>query len=1053
MTEDKRNMLSADSRFVVSFLLEESLHQGSETKAAKPVFKPTQAELSVHKNRYQAYASEAGQAFLTAAQKVIPFVNAEEFQQWSDFGIRLLDASDSNSALVIAYLDASEAVFIRTSFTYLKAWLEKGLAVAGYSVATASTYFELTPPFIRLSNNIQLQKWGDWCTHLLDRDEPESRLGKTFLEHSITCLQFMTFREFREYKNLGFMFFRLSPALGKQFFKGVVNGLGDLDISQRRTLYQLTKRISRDDMAEAFSFFRRYPQELTKISPNERNRVLAIVESITKSDPRKISGLFSNLVSALQHQPYPSQILILDECGRVIEKSPAAGIAFLLNAKKILSRIPDCFLPRFVSAGLSMDVSENAELERYFSLGSLKAHRELKKWCSASVLDDHRKTLSVLATAMTGKPTDIKDIDVLEDVVDMGPYRYATTDGKTIYLPGHMANDDSPEKNFKRYKIVTAHQAGLLEFKTFTSDLPVMVKMLSDLPQAQLALDIFFILEHGRIDFQLAQNYRGLKETIEQMVWVEINQRTLPEALPSKEAVVEILLLYSVIPFNPDYARSFKTPSKFLSPHVRFLNQTLAGFYEHNNSVWYCFEKTYDIYHYLKPLPNHKPGWAEEPYQACPPLAYRGRIYPAILQQQQQPEEDLIPDGIPELADGKEEFGELLLQDAPPDKISLVEGDVERGAGVPLPGRKDASDLAAGNRERSDESPQNFVISDASRTGPESLLMRSDGIYYYDEWDYIQKAYRKKWCCLKEIPQEEGGSEKIDQIYDAQRHLIQAVKKHFQQIKPRTYENIPRVDWGDEIDLGAVIEGVVDRKAGNMPSDKVFIRKERKRQHLSVLFLVDMSASTGNPARQKNRVGPEEPGPAPSGKAGCALPGDRHEDKKVLDAEIESLVVVTEALETLNHDYAIYGFSGYGRENVNVYAIKDFKDPHGETVKKRIGGMTAQKSTRMGTAIRHVSAKLERQASEQRLMILLSDGFPQDYDYGEDRSSYEYGIHDTMMALMEAKYKEITPFCITVDHEGKDYLKNMCEPNSYLVIHDIASLPEMLPKVVAALIQ
>ena len=1052
MTDDKKNMLAADSRFLVSFLLEESLHQGSESKPTKPPFQPSEKELTVHQEKYEKYSTAAGRSFLLAARKVIPFVSAEEFQQWSDFGIRILETAHTDSSLVQCFFDASESVFIKTSFTYLRAWVEKGLQVAALSVDTAVFYYELTPSFIELSNNIQLQKWGDWCLHLINRDEPESTLGIDFLEHSIACLRFMTFREFREYKNLGFKFFRIAPDIGKQFFTEVVYGLGDLDITQRRTLYKLTDRISRLDAAEAFSFFKNYPRQLKEISPNERNRVLSTVEKLTHEDPGKISFLFSGLISTLKGQPYPRQILILDECERIIALSSAAGQAFLFTANEILSRIPDCFLSQFVTVGLFSFSADNPEMADYFALNTPQAIRELEKFAAATLFEDHQKTLMVLATAMTGVFTDVQNIQKLENTSDIASIFHATTDGKTIYLPGFLADAGSAKKNFNLYKIATAHQAGLIEFKTFTRDLPVMVKMLSDLPQSQLAMDVFFILEHGRIDFQLARNYAGLKRMMEQTVWREINQRALPETLPLKEAVVEILLLYSVIPFNPDYARSFKTSSEYLSDHIAFLNHTLAGFYEQNNSVWYCFEKTYDIYHHLKALPNHKQGLAEEPYHACPPLAYRGQTYPSVLQEQgSENDSSKLPDIMPDVNPQEQESGYTVLEDRLPDKIKLSRGHAEVRPGIPL-GPKDISNIML-DHEDVDDSPnsklpfqsQDLIFSDVP-------AMDTDGFYLYDEWDYVQSAYRKKWCRLREVKQDEGNLDKINQIHAQHRHLIQKVKNQFQQIKPRTYENIPRVDWGDEIDLTAVIEGVVDKKSGNIPSDKVFIRKDRKKQSLSVMFLVDMSASTGSPviAQSKSDSAPVLAREYPEQMASECLDAP---EKKIIDIEIESLVVVTEALEALGHAYAIFGFSGYGREDVTVYAIKAFDDSQGDTLKKRIGGMRAQKSTRMGTAIRHACAKLEKQQTEQRLLILLSDGFPQDYDYGEDRSSYEYGIQDTMMALMEAKFKEITPFCITVDHEGKDYLKKMCEPSSYLVIKDIHALPEMLPKVVASLIQ
>ena len=46
---------------------------------------------------------------------------------------------------------------------------------------------------------------------------------------------------------------------------------------------------------------------------------------------------------------------------------------------------------------------------------------------------------------------------------------------------------------------------------------------------------------------------------------------------------------------------------------------------------------------------------------------------------------------------------------------------------------------------------------------------------------------------------------------------------------------------------------------------------------------------------------------------------------------------------------------------------------------------------------------------------------------------------------MEAKQKQIIPFALTVDREGHDYLKTMCEGLGYEVVDDIESLPSRLP--------
>ena len=114
-------------------------------------------------------------------------------------------------------------------------------------------------------------------------------------------------------------------------------------------------------------------------------------------------------------------------------------------------------------------------------------------------------------------------------------------------------------------------------------------------------------------------------------------------------------------------------------------------------------------------------------------------------------------------------------------------------------------------------------------------------------------------------------------------------------------------------------------------------------------------------------------------------------------------MIMAEALEEIGDAYAIYGFSGHGRTNVEFYLVKSFNESLSATVKGRIGALEPKRSTRMGTALRHAIEKLASVTSRSRHIILLSDGFPQDFDYGQDRRSNVYGLRDTTVALREAK--------------------------------------------------
>ena len=102
-------------------------------------------------------------------------------------------------------------------------------------------------------------------------------------------------------------------------------------------------------------------------------------------------------------------------------------------------------------------------------------------------------------------------------------------------------------------------------------------------------------------------------------------------------------------------------------------------------------------------------------------------------------------------------------------------------------------------------------------------------------------------------------------------------------------------------------------------------------------------------------------------------------------------------------------------------------------------------ATRMGPAIRHVTTKLDKQDARTKILFLISDGRPQDRGYSREGVEKEYAVHDTRMALNEARRKRITPFCLTVDRNGHDYLKTMMSDMGYEVLADIQALPKRLP--------
>jgi hypothetical protein len=732
-----------------------------------------------------------------------------------------------------------------------------------------------------------------------------------------------------------------------------------------------------------------------------------------------------------------------------------ASEAFFSNSPFLLDEIKEVSLSHWVERGLSVLKQNSGSGIEYFSLRSPDSGTELTRWKNAVFLEDFQNLFSLLVIAITGEEIRIRSTEEIDAEHLSLARHYPTSDGHTIFLPPFFAEQGDHLANFRQYKVATAHQAGYFEFGTFESGLSSIKGLIDLFPQKDLVSDIFFILEDGRIDYLLKEEYTGLAPEIDLSLSEAIRKRPSPSELPLQEALVETVLRLAV-----EYPVEEET-SPVLSRHITYLKKSLDGFCKNAKGVWDSFSKAVKIYEYINRIPNAKRHSAGQemagegtelvfhsPYIPSPPIPFRGRPDPEpltdsiqwnVLSTERKKEEGGVPLSPEELKKLLERLKDFTIE-------KLLDGDDISSQGLfvtDLEGIDGQADPRDPEKEKHKQHGRP-AISIASRSP------LADGPFYYDEWDYLQGSYRRRWCCIRENLVEPLESTFIDEVYENYSELIEKVKKQFQRIRPEMIQIIRGVEWGDELDLNAVIQGVVDRKAGDSPSDKIFSRKEKRLRRISTLLLLDMSASTDEKAPDiegKDRSLDKKTDSSQMldlRPAGC-------KEKRIIDIQKESLVVLMEALEALEDEYGIYGFSGYGRQNVEFYRIKDFSESYTENLKKRINGIQPQKSTRMGTAIRHAIEKLRPVDTDQRLLILLSDGFPQDHDYGEDRRSKEYALHDTTMALLEAKKEGIRPFCITVDQTGNDYLRKMCEPSSYLVIHDIHSLPEILPRLVESL--
>jgi nitric oxide reductase NorD protein len=319
------------------------------------------------------------------------------------------------------------------------------------------------------------------------------------------------------------------------------------------------------------------------------------------------------------------------------------------------------------------------------------------------------------------------------------------------------------------------------------------------------------------------------------------------------------------------------------------------------------------------------------------------------------------------------------------------------------------SDDMSGHYFRSLCRPADDVLPEHAQGTGYVLPEQGENIHVLDEWDHRRQGYRKRWAVLRETTAPSGGLQFAEETLAQYRGMIRQIKRQFERIR-MGQTLLRRQKHGDNVDLDAAVEAFSDRTAGLYPSEKLFVRLSRNKRDIAVAFLIDLSGSTSG---------------------------------WINDMERTALLILSEAMQVLQDRFAIYGFSGRTRRRCELFRIKGFDEPYGDTVKRRVANLRALEYTRLGPPIRHLTNLLSGVESRTRLLITLSDGKPDDYDgYNGD-----YGIEDTRQALIEAKRKGIHPFCITIDKAEHSYLSHMYGAVNYVFIDDLAKLPVKIPEI------
>ncbi len=755
----------------------------------------------------------------------------------------------------------------------------------------------------------------------------------------------------------------------------------------------------------------------------------AVLVSFIRSSPP-----FFRQVTALKKQEEAAHLTrrVLQLTGEIAVIDAESALACFRSSAAALRQVSLLQFEDWVRAGLDTHAfKDNARARRsFFALETRRSHDLLHEGREGLPLEKVQTTLRLYIEALTGREVEIAPLAAV-------PQESRLSDGRVIYLPSAVTEFGDDEMDFRLYKVLAAHAAGQIEFGTYEKDSAGLRAAFAELsflyeegrdaldafsldgyindfekaqqevslqdaakeikkkslpedsdyravlqvfPEPGLARKIFGTLENGRVDRRLRASYRGLVRDLDLMVANLREKRPMIFDLPIHQVPFELLFQITLCGGALDDARTFYTQ--------------IVGELE---SV---------VFDYLA-KPNAAVGDT---------LMATSRIY-AMFQNIAQDEQQQAAEN--------EEKGDEIRQDNSSSE-SVLESEIQRESKQKK--LQDARDLFnAWNNLDDENEPDDLdgAESWAHSEVPEQPLETGDVAFSYDEWDRDLMDHRLGWCRVVEKRIKTGDRNFVELTRSRYSGVISSIRQQFQLMKPENLAKIHHELDGEEYDLNAVIDHVIDRRADGRQSERLYTKRLRRQRDVAVSMLLDQSSST---ARTITR-NPLQP--------------YTHPGRRIIEIEKEGLILMSEALEAVGDVYSIYGFTSEGRRNVKFYMVKDFDERYSEEIERRIGGISFQNNTRLGAAIRHASAKLQRQDARTKLLIILTDGRPYDHDYGDAR----YAREDVRESLTEARLAGVTPFCITIDRDSEAELKDLYGDVGYTIIDDVLSLPERMPNI------
>ena len=1029
---------------------------------------------------------EAAAEFFRVSPAVLRLVPYAPFRRWADTGCEL--AAES-ATLATAYFRAGPAGLDRLSVSQMRDWATLGKQLykgTWKSSSLAAQFFEVTPGLleqIALAETRTLIRFVDTLA------AKSYELAAACLGVAPKVLGALDRPDRGPFLGFAAVIAETSWADARVYFEKGPGLLHHVQPEQRSRFLLLAGAVARKAGRQAYPFFAESATALGLMDQEAHAHLLGLAEQLAPRSGPAAMEFLKSVPDALDRIRYEDIEAWHAEGKAILETTEEGGLAFFRMESGKGEEVLESLSSR-------VELSRVSEILRMYCKALTGANVSIQ---AATALAE-KGVGWVSENRPTTEGSAVYLPPVVEETHDKAEnfaiYKvYSTHQAAHLEFESFSFRFDRPgalvENQRARWEMRRANpQPPTLDPQPPAPKAPLtdMERFFDLFDDRLLAADLFTVVEDARIDYLIRREYGGIRRSLARVQRRELGRRDPVEQMPLRRALVENLIRVSL-----DGLDTVRWPAQ-VAPAMGAAIALLRQVQQAGACVEDTAEITLRLYGLVMGIPNVLPddvpadAWQEldeemisldllpsggegessqpgleqltqgmpegmeQPYESPEGVDFRGDFKPELVQLLMR----LRNDARQQSGEGQfapltpEQLQELLEKSVEIDISAFVEGDLTESSGMFLSNlMKEAGTPAQEGKANQPMQDGRPADGDGQEDEAQPLAPQVE-YFFYDEWDFRANDYKPRWCRVVQRALDEGDDKFFERTLVANSALVTQTRKQFELLRPELFRKIKRLFDGEDLDLDQLVEYAVDRRARTTPNEKVYWRRNKIERDVAVAFLLDMSASTDEEINRRDRRSDDDdfdddPRRYLTWWAQKRARELQNPPKRIIDLEKESTVLLMEALETIGDAYGIYGFSGYGRDNVEYYVIKDLLEPFGERVKRRIDKIVPIRSTRMGPAIRHTVSKLDQHDAKVKILFLVSDGRPQDHGYGRDRTEKEYAIHDTKMALNEAKRKGMVPFCLTVDRAGHDYLKTMCEDIGYEVVADIESLPSRLP--------